>query len=368
MEATKNYRYNLKDLAVDLYEKQEKLIFLAENKSAPYDGEHGTTVQPIWNHYDHIRFDGSAQVRSAKDVAFLMRALESKSIEHAFAVHVNKEKEPFVQFVGMGGKASVIINADTVLAGAKLFDAEKVYLVHNHPTGSLMPSKADLDLTQLIEKGFHEIGIDMEHLIINTYKEYFTIINPEYEYSVQDSFERDKDIKEPVIPIKAYLFDGVKTLCEPIAKVKGSSEAIELIQQFRFSALPKFGVLPMDNSGRVLGNFLLEDLKLDTLVNTIVNIPLTTRAVAYGNKALGGKNEVNQIKEGLENLNIAFLDYIQVNSDSLDVEQAYTSYANEGLLDEIQEKYKTQGLNKDEIEITVEKMEKEERKTDLLKR
>ena len=42
------------------------------------------------------------KINNAADVAFIFRQLESEAVEHAFAVYIDKEKRPSVQWLSMG--------------------------------------------------------------------------------------------------------------------------------------------------------------------------------------------------------------------------------------------------------------------------
>lgn len=335
-----NYSNGFDLVVQELQSKQNQAVFTSYNKLKKFDGKEGTTVLPIWSQYDHLKFEGSPKIHCAEDVAFLMRALENKNIEHSFAIHVNQDKEPFLQFVGMGGKAAVMFDIDIVMAGAEVFNPEKIYYVHNHPTGSLSPSEADIRLTKLAKEGFGKIGIDVEHIIVNTYKNYFTVIDTDQRYNKSHSHPRPFEI-ENAVPIKAFLFDGTKTLMEPIAQVKSSRDAAETIQKFRFSALPKIGLLPLNSSLEVLGNFILPKINVRNIAELVSKLPQTKNFILYGNQSI--KN-ISSIKDALGNFNIELLDYIQVDSNSPSVIEAYKSYADENLLEEVKEKYGTSFL------------------------
>src|SRR5699024_1602487 len=196
MEEIKKYSNGFDTVEKELENKQNQALFKSLNGLKRFDGKEGTTVLPIWSKYEHIKFNGSAKIHSAEDVAFLMKSLENKNIEHSFAIHVNKDKDPFIQFVGMGGKGAVLFEIDIIMAGAEVFKSEKIYMVHNHPTGTLHPSRADIQLTEIANKGFKSVGIDMEHIIMNTYKNYFAVIDTndlyEHNHTYLRPFENEK--------------------------------------------------------------------------------------------------------------------------------------------------------------------------------
>jgi hypothetical protein len=74
-----------------------KSTFGFNPKVKPYDGLTGSITIPIWNTYEGMKFDGSYKIRDHHDVAHLMKALESKSVELGFAVHVNDKQEAMIQ-------------------------------------------------------------------------------------------------------------------------------------------------------------------------------------------------------------------------------------------------------------------------------
>src|SRR5664279_5075716 len=107
------------------------------------------------------------KINSAADVAFIFRALESEAVEHAFSVYVDKDKNPSVQWLSMGGINSAIIDPRIIVDAAQRLQAKEIYLVHNHPSGSLAPSRADTSIVEKLKKGFEPMGINVNAIIIN---------------------------------------------------------------------------------------------------------------------------------------------------------------------------------------------------------
>ncbi len=77
------------------------------------------SVRAVWNKIKHLSFTGGAKIKSHADVAHIMRLLENKSVEHSFAVHVDKNGNPHIQFLGIGGVAGTLIDVRTILNGVK---------------------------------------------------------------------------------------------------------------------------------------------------------------------------------------------------------------------------------------------------------
>lgn len=69
--------------------------------------------------------------------------------------------------VSIGGMDAVIADAKTIFRRAIEKQASAIILAHNHPSGSLRPSQADVDLTQKLREGAKLLDLRVvDHLII----------------------------------------------------------------------------------------------------------------------------------------------------------------------------------------------------------
>lgn len=67
----------------------------------------------------------------------------------------------------VGGLAASIVEPAAVLRPALLLPASMMMLVHNHPSGSLQPSQADIEVTRRIKEGGRLVGVQLiDHLIL----------------------------------------------------------------------------------------------------------------------------------------------------------------------------------------------------------
>src|SRR6185312_8940656 len=107
------------------------------------------------------------KINSHADVAFIFRQLESEAVEHAFAVYIDKDLNPSVQWLSMGGINATVIDPRIMVDAAQRLEATQMYMVHNHPSGSLKPSGADLRILEKLKKGFDPMGIHVNAIIIN---------------------------------------------------------------------------------------------------------------------------------------------------------------------------------------------------------
>lgn len=66
-----------------------------------------------------------------------------------------------------GGKNATIVDISLLITVAAIGNASSIIVAHNHPSGRLKPSTADIKLTKSIGKALHTIGISLnDHLII----------------------------------------------------------------------------------------------------------------------------------------------------------------------------------------------------------
>lgn len=93
-----------------------------------------------------------------------------------------------MNIVSIGGLSSAPVHPREVLKPAILANAAALILAHNHPSGDLTPSNADIAITQKIVHASKIIGISVhEHLIISMENdEYFSFAEHGY---IQEAYE-----------------------------------------------------------------------------------------------------------------------------------------------------------------------------------
>lgn len=108
----------------------------------------------------------SSAVRVMKDI------LQEMDIEVAMVVNLDTKLRPInFSMVSLGDIDSAIMPARNIFKSALLSNARYMMLFHNHPSGDIHPSAADLKTTtKLIEIGkFMDIPI-LDHIIVGAYK------------------------------------------------------------------------------------------------------------------------------------------------------------------------------------------------------
>lgn len=114
-------------------------------------------------------FDKTKAIKGAGDVFNLMKPyFIDKEHEEFYAVFLNRaNKVKAIEPISIGGFSGTVADGKVIFKRALEKSASSMILCHNHPSGNLKPSKADIDLTNNL-KSFGKM-IDMpvlDHLII----------------------------------------------------------------------------------------------------------------------------------------------------------------------------------------------------------
>ena len=109
-------------------------------------------------------------VSSSFDVAnYLQSALKDYKHEVFAVLFLNRaNKINHFKIVSEGGITGTVADPRIILKKALEEDAVSLILCHNHPSGSLKPSKADEDLTQKIKEAANFLDIKIiDHIIVS---------------------------------------------------------------------------------------------------------------------------------------------------------------------------------------------------------
>lgn len=200
-------------------------------------------------------FSGKEKIESRDDVAFIFKQLEDSAIENSFLVFV-KDGIPTIIHVGMGDVSSTMIDNSVVLPAYKDFGADEIYMVHNHPSGSLYASKADLDSLSTISMQIPDVPV--EGIIINT-------VSGEYaSFDLTDSNQSLIPDDGGTVPVKVLSFD--KNVFAPDYKskinerrIKGSGDVASFLSAHRLGEGTKVGALLLNRQNMIYGNLVTND-------------------------------------------------------------------------------------------------------------
>lgn len=112
------------------------------------------------------------KINSSKDVVDILRKYVTGSKvqtqEHSLVMYLNNQNNLLgVYIFGMGGFTSTIMEIRLILGAALKLGATGMILCHNHPSGNLKPSSADMAITKKIKEAgaLHDIGL-IDHVIL----------------------------------------------------------------------------------------------------------------------------------------------------------------------------------------------------------
>ena len=112
------------------------------------------------------------KIGSSRDACEILRDNWSEgSIEHREEMRImllnRANKVIGIFLVSVGGFAGTICDPKVVFQAALKANASSIILAHNHPSGNLKPSDADLQLTEKLKKGGLLLDIAvLDHLIL----------------------------------------------------------------------------------------------------------------------------------------------------------------------------------------------------------
>lgn len=109
-------------------------------------------------------------VRSSRELAeFLKASLKDYSYEVFAVVFLNRSnKINHFEVISKGGLTHTIVDPRVIFKKAVEVDCTSLILCHNHPSGSLKPSRADEELTAKLKEAGKLLDIEVvDHLIVS---------------------------------------------------------------------------------------------------------------------------------------------------------------------------------------------------------
>ena len=259
-------------------------------------------------------FTGGEKIYDRGDVAYMFRALEDYSIEHVFAVLV-KDGRPRVIHIGMGGPTASFANLGAIRAGMDAFGADKVYLVHNHPSGNLNPSVPDRNLMKRVEEALEDSGIEAEGLIIDTTSGRYTSFD-----SRRRSEQADRPRDGGWAPVEVVRFDRAVRRGVPNApaKIASSADVARFVSAQRFGMGAKVSYIVLSNDGTIVGNFHTDRESIDTEGFPLELASVATKfggtsVIVYGNMPIGGSGALGAEVKRLSFDGVRMLDAVGVS-------------------------------------------------------
>lgn len=95
--------------------------------------------------------------------------------EQFWVLYMNKANRVFkIQRISVGGVSGTVVDVKLILRDALQYTASGIILAHNHPSGNMQPSDADISVTRKLKEAakLMEIAL-LDHVIVGN-KEYYS--------------------------------------------------------------------------------------------------------------------------------------------------------------------------------------------------
>ncbi len=137
-------------------------------------------IQEVEIIYSGPKTSKLVQVKTSREVATLLRdqVYDARKINYKESFYVlllNRANKVIAQAcVGMGSTTATVMNAKEIFQLALKTNACGIILSHNHPSGNLKPSDADIQITNKVKQFGNMIDIQLLDHIILTDESYYS--------------------------------------------------------------------------------------------------------------------------------------------------------------------------------------------------
>lgn len=266
-------------------------------------------------------FTGKERIESMDDVAYIFKQLEDAAVENVFMAMV-KDGKPTVIHIGMGSYAQSVADYRQAFAAFAAQKPDKVWMVHNHPSGKLKASSQDRQLLQLGIDTFGET-VMQDGIIIDT-------VSGNYGVFTAGLYEDERQMpsgEDGEVPIKTYSFS--RQVFAPgwnpreAFQITDSRKVAEFVSSHRLGEHKKMSLIVMNNQNQVVGNFFLPWTKLNDIkdvratceeMSNYVNLSGGVRCVLYGNYEYADEDKrvLGEVVRKMKLLNVPLLDVLHV--------------------------------------------------------
>ena len=112
-------------------------------------------------------------IKHPKDVANILMgemSIEKREMVKVVLLTSNNKVKKIVD-IALGGVDYALLSAREILYEAIKMNVPKIILVHNHPSGNIIPSKVDIEYTEKLISACNIVGIQLiDHIIIGNMK------------------------------------------------------------------------------------------------------------------------------------------------------------------------------------------------------
>lgn len=121
-----------------------------------------TNIKPS----ERIKIEDSKKVYSVLKTVYDYNTIEHK--ESFYAMYLNRANKLLaVILISEGGTAACLVDVKIIFQAALKLNASAIILSHNHPSGQLQPSNADIQITNKVKEAAKLLEMQViEHIIV----------------------------------------------------------------------------------------------------------------------------------------------------------------------------------------------------------
>ena len=218
------------------------------------EGEH-CYVERRYTETGAFSFVGGEHIETDADVAYIFKKLEDKSVENTFVCMV-KDGVPTVIHLSIGDPVACMAPLENALLAYSELKPDKIWFIHNHPSGNLHVSRQDFACQQRMTELFPSAV--QPAIIINTVSGKFITFDYDVAYEKKDMPSLGEDEKRD---IKVYSFDRnvFSKDWSPGSSFSMSSawDVAKYVNSHRLGEHNKLSLLVINNQRDLTGNVFL---------------------------------------------------------------------------------------------------------------
>ncbi|MFY7758312.1 MAG: JAB domain-containing protein [Flavobacterium stagni] len=119
-----------------------------------------------------LRLEEESAAESIRNSSSAMKLLQSKFLgapcEKFYCIYLNRANRVIrIELLSLGGISSTVVDIRLLMKRALDLCASAILVAHNHPSGNLVPSDEDIELTNKIKRAGDFLDIRLiDHLIV----------------------------------------------------------------------------------------------------------------------------------------------------------------------------------------------------------
>lgn len=267
-------------------------------------------------------FTGSEVVKSDADLAYIFRNLENSAIENTFLVLI-KDGKATILHTGMGSYSAAVGHTGAGMLAASQFKPQNVIMVHNHPSGNLVPSMQDLQLQQRVKRMFGE-DVVREAIIIDITSGQYSVFDTD---NTSGTIKQRPTSAENEIPYKTYSFSKYVFNKDykpgSTMQITDANKAAAFVSSHRLGERDKLSLIVMNRARYITGNVFLPWTTLDDVdikkaankIATYIHQMGGESGIIYGSGMID-RSKLGALSREIENHELHLDDFITVEGVS----------------------------------------------------